>query len=535
MAPASPRHWRLLIGAVATLVVAAFLLPLWVPRPDFKENRVLASAPVLPRRLGEVRAFRKAVDAYVADRFPARPHLIGLLNRARMLVGVSGSTRVIVGRDGWLFYDDGTHLGAARNDPPMEAQQVRAWLATLAGRSEYVREHGGAYLLMSPPYKEMVYSAFGPPWYRGPAITRPGVVLPRLAKSTAAGDVLSLYPAVAAATRRGEKTYGRHDTHWSGYGAYAGYAALLEHLHALGLTSGPRPMSDFKLETLTTPKQPRDLASMLGVASMVRLSFPHIENPESESKLRIIYLTDNKDWTAPQIWETGETDKPTLLMSRDSYSNEILPLMLSHFSRIILSHNQDGFWRQDLIDRFKPDLVISEVIEPGLRLSAGDGPPPSAEALARIDRVVGVTATPAAPLPLSSSLTPVDSKTYATLASARPAEHCTVDIAKLTPDVIGGETLMVAGWTSELGFFNTSLKGTVRLQGTNVDLVGPLIFDYPRPDVAEAFHNSVAKMSGYSKVFHVARLPPGSYRATVYRRSGQGWIACPGGRALTAP
>ena len=35
----------------------------------------------------------------------SRRELIGLLNRARMLAWVTGSNRVVVGRDGWLFYD----------------------------------------------------------------------------------------------------------------------------------------------------------------------------------------------------------------------------------------------------------------------------------------------------------------------------------------------------------------------------------------------------------------------------------------------
>lgn len=537
---ASRTHWRLLVGTILVLIAAAWIAPRFVKAPDIQENRVLAAKPDWPKAPGDFKAFRKAADAYVADNFPIRPHLIGLLNRARMMIGVSGSNRVIVGRDGWLFYDDDSHMGAARNDPPMEAAQARAWLMTLAGRSEYVRAQGGTYLLVSPPYKEMVYARLGPGWYHGPAADRPGVVLPKLAATTASGDVLSLYPAVASATRAGQKTYGRHDTHWSGYGAYAGYAALLEHLHAQGLTDGPRPISDFKLETLTAPSQPRDLALMLGVASMVRLNFPHIENPAGMNKVRITYLSDKQDWTAPQVWETGEAGKPTLFMMRDSYSNELLPLMLSHFSTIILTHNQDGFWRKDLIDRFKPNIVISEVIEPGLRVAVGDGPQPSTEALARIDKALPASAAKPAPAPPSpspppSGLKPIDPKMSASLASSEPAKHCTVDIATLTPDLNRGASLMVAGWTSELGLVNTSTRGVVRLQGPGMDSTAPIIFEYARPDVAEAFHNPVAKMSGYSKSFPIARLLPGSYRATVYRQSGSSWIACAAQQALVVP
>jgi len=118
-------------------MAAAWLAPLWVRPPGIQENRVLAQRPTWPRRLEEMKAFPKAADAYVADRFPIRPHLIGVLNRLRLMAGVSGSSRVIVGRDGWLFFDDDTHLGGARGDPPLLGPQVRSWLITLAGRTEY--------------------------------------------------------------------------------------------------------------------------------------------------------------------------------------------------------------------------------------------------------------------------------------------------------------------------------------------------------------------------------------------------------------
>ena len=38
---------------------------------------MLAAAPAWPQRLADLAAFRKAADAYVADHFPSRPHLIG--------------------------------------------------------------------------------------------------------------------------------------------------------------------------------------------------------------------------------------------------------------------------------------------------------------------------------------------------------------------------------------------------------------------------------------------------------------------------
>lgn len=531
---ASRLHWRLLVGTVLVLMAAAWLAPRWMHPPGIQENRVLASKPAWPHRFRDIKTFREASDAYVADHFPIRPHLIGALNRLRMLVGVSGSKRVIIGRDGWLFYDDDTHLGASRGDPPMSVSELRRWLVFMAGRTEALQAKGIPYLVVAAPVKETIYPQFGPTWYRGPSDARPTIVLPKLARAGGAGEVLYLGPHVAEATRRGLKTYSRHDTHWTGYGAYAGYVGLMQKLHAMGVADGPRPVSDFELMGGDQKARPRDLALMLGAASFVHIDFPHIDNPKGLAKIHVTYLSDKQDWTAPQVIETGEVGKPVLLMTRDSFSNEIVPMMLPHFSRIVLAHNQDGTWRPDLIERFKPDVVILEVVEHGLRVSMGDGPPASADAMARIDRLLGVAAPPPV-APVTSGLAAPDAAALAALTAAQPAPHCNVESSSLTPGRKGEGALKVSGWIAELGPRITSPIGKVRLQGPGVDLVGLIRVDMSRPDVANAFHNPNAEQSGYLGTFRLAKMPPGTYQATVYRRSGDGWIGCLAKQPLTAP
>ncbi len=528
---ASRLHWRLLIGTILALMAAAWIAPIWIKPPDIQENRILAAKPEWPKRVREFGQFRKNADAYVADHFPIRPQLIGALNRVRMLFGVSGSKKVIIGRDGWLFFDDDTHLGGSRNDPPMTRPEIRDWLSHLAGRTEMLRARGIPYLVVAMPVKETIYPQFAPAWYR-PTDDRATLRLPKLAAEAGVGDILYLHPYVAAATRAGQKTYSRHDTHWTGYGAYAGYVGLMQRLHAMGLTDEAKPLSAFDVLPQTA-NRPRDMALMLGVASFVDVDFQHIGDPNGGGRLKVDYLTDKTDWTAPQVVETGEVGKPVLMMTRDSFSNELLPFLYSHFSRIILAHNQDGSWRPDLVERFKPDIVLLEVVEHGLRVSMGDGPAGSPGAMTRIDGVltaehVGETAGVALRAP--------DAKTLQALAAAKAAKRCTVDIAKLAPaEQGGGVTLTVAGWISELGFFNTPREALVRLRGPNLDLVAPTRVALKRPDVAKAFHNPVAGDSGYALEVPMTNPQPGAYRVTVYRRSRSGWISCEALQNLTWP
>jgi len=380
------RHWRILTALSAALVVGAFAAPRFLPAPDIQENRVLAEPPPPPAGLGDLDGYRKGLDAYVADRFPARPHLIALANLIRLRLGASGSERVIVGRQGWLFYDDGSHLGVARGRPALTRGEARAWLEGLAGRTEALKARGIAYVVISPPLKETLYPQYAPAWFEGPSDGRAAVRLSGWARTSGAGEALYLQEALAQPTHWGLKSFSRHDTHWTGIGAHLGYVALMDRLNALGLTDPPRPLERFEEVSAAAP--PRDLALMIGVASFVAVDYPEFVDPATEPAMRTTYLTGRTDWTAPRVIDTGLTGKPIALITGDSFSNALMPFLYGHFSRLIFDHNQDGTWREDLIDRFKPDVVILEVVESGLAASMAPAPPASALARARIERAM---------------------------------------------------------------------------------------------------------------------------------------------------
>ena len=362
-------------------------VPLVIKAPDLAENRVLADAPTLPRGLSGLTVYRKAMDAYVADRFPPRPHLIGALNRLRLVFGVSGSPQVLVGRGGWLFHDDGSHMGALTAPSGLSDAAARHWLETLAGRGESLAAAGKAYVVICPPMKAAVYPARAPGWFHL-VPNRPAATLSRLARASGAGRVLYLDSTLAQQARWGLKTYSPHDTHWTGLGAYLGYAALMRELQAQGRTEGPRPLDSFREVRQGEINKPRNLALMLGVASFVEVDYPELGDPPVEENLQIRYLSRKQDWTGPRVIDTGQSGKPVLLMTLDSFSNALLPFLYSHFSRIVTAHVDDGAWRPDLIARFHPDIVVTEVTESGLGSVMSGGPAASPEALARIHAAI---------------------------------------------------------------------------------------------------------------------------------------------------
>src|SRR5213075_515709 len=141
-------RWSVLISGFAVsigLMLAIDRLPRLV-RPELGENRVLAGLPVFPNNAADLRAYPKKIDAYVIDNFPARPYFISALNYLRYKAGYSGTSRILVGSDGWLFYDDGSHLDQARDAAPLSAKQRQAWVTTLAGRVDQLRSMTTVYV-----------------------------------------------------------------------------------------------------------------------------------------------------------------------------------------------------------------------------------------------------------------------------------------------------------------------------------------------------------------------------------------------------
>lgn len=400
MRPLPKRHWRRLTATCLAAMAAGLLLPIALTAPKLQENREPAAAPSPPRSASELRAWPKAMDAYITDAFPARAHLISLLNYLRYRMGVSGAKQVIVGRDGWLYYDNGSHLGAARNDPAFTDAQARDWLAGLAGQTEWLKARGIHHLLLIGPDKEMIVPQHAPTWFQGPDPNRPAPLLTRLNATAAAGEIVDPGPVLRQQARWGLNVYNPYETHWTGLGAYEGYVMVMQRLAAAGITDGPRPLAAFT-EITDDPYKPRNLSEMLGIASFVDADYPQFRDPQTASNT--VWLTGKQDWTAPQVLETGHAGKPVLLMLRDSFSLALLPFLEGHFSRIVLYHHQDGFWRPELVERFKPDVVIFEVIESGLPWVMNGSPPASEAAQARVARAL---ATPHRVVPQTGPASP---------------------------------------------------------------------------------------------------------------------------------
>lgn len=513
-----PRRWGLVAGALGVLI-ALHVVPRFVRAPDIAENRELAPLPSWTEAQTDWWAMPKKVDAWVQDHFPARTHLIAVLNRARMQVGDSGSSRVIVGRDGWLFYDDGSHLGTARAAVPLQPAETARWIRTLQGRTEAVSKTGAVYVVMMAPVKERVYPEHAPSWFRDGGSAVDAERLTAAAQASGAQNVVYLLPVLRAARQEVEPIYTPNDIHWTGLGAYRGYLEFARALNRLGVATEVWPLSRYS--RVNNPADlPRDVALMLGVAGFVKQEFPQFQYPPVATKAKTEYLTERADWTAPHVIETGVPGKPVMVMTGDSFSNALMPFLLPHFSRIVFAHVQDGFYRQDLIDRFKPDVVLLEVLESGSRHAMG----PPMEPSGPVPVAAGTVAPPAEWVEVPAA----EAKGW----GAAPGAACNLELAGWAKDGPAGR-LHVEGWMFD--FVNRRAAPSTRL--AIVDANGKAWrYEVPnavaRGDVATHFGIDAAAGGGFNADVDLPKAMKRPIALTILQAYGKDMLRCVGSRRI---
>jgi hypothetical protein len=317
----------------------------------------------LPER-GALMSYPRAMRDYVSTHFSLRQSMVRVNGLARIrALGVSPTPRVIVGREGWLFYGNEESVSSYRHSDPLSPERLAEWTRRLVARTELCASHGSRYYLLVVPDKHTIYPEFMPagfPQNGGPS--RMDQLLSHLRAHTAV-RAIDIRPALLAAKSTG-RLYQQTDTHWNDLGAYVGYRELILALAADDPRFKPAPRESFTQSSSVA--YGRDLANMMGVGN---------DLPEE-----LITLTPA--FAPPQIQETGPFSStsvqpdprlPTLFLFHASFSERLMPMLSPHFSvaryRSFLGFDYGEFGREG---EPWPSVIISEFVERDLGLPLVD-------------------------------------------------------------------------------------------------------------------------------------------------------------------
>lgn len=333
------------------------------------EKRTLASRPSLFADQTLNMNFTSEFDAYFSDNFTFRTNFISGWHQVNQLVlQQSGNDRVIVGKDGWLFFRDtlDDYLGVSRLDAVALSRLDRL----LHLQQSWLASRGIAWIFMVAPNKHSVYPQMLPD-HLSPIHAESNLDL--LKPVLADNQYLDLEAHLnEAAIRSDEPIYHRTDSHWNNYGARVATQVLL--------TAAGQSVPGLKLETpADAPHRlvrdwTGDLAVMMNPAG-----------PEPDWQFHydteIGYQYDKAIRSMEDIWigTRNSSGHGTLLMFRDSFANALIPLLSESFARAVYSRAVPLDYSR--IESEQPDLVVLEIVERNLVLLLEKPPRLPADAL----------------------------------------------------------------------------------------------------------------------------------------------------------
>ncbi len=219
--------------AYVVLFIVISLIPLlfFDSKQPLIGNETRAVKPSLITDGGINTGFFSEADAYVAQNFGFRNDLVYAGNAFKSaLFKTSGQPSVIIGEEGWLFYESALkdYVGSDR----LSAVEIEKLAAILQLTQEYVSGQGKDFIFMSAPNKMSVYGEYMPYYYiQADTSTDYERLMAELRDSQVCH--VDLNNVMQAAKLTGIRLYHKKDSHWNNYGAAVAYETVMKELEAV--------------------------------------------------------------------------------------------------------------------------------------------------------------------------------------------------------------------------------------------------------------------------------------------------------------
>ncbi len=335
------------------------------------EKRALAAAPAVFTKDGFNAGFTREFDDYFTDNFAFRTNLVTMyagLNAA--LLGESVSDQVIIGKDGWLFFEP--TLNDYMKINTLSRNDIYRLAKTLEIQSRWLGERGIPFIFTAAPNKASIYGQHMPDRFKPLGETGNVEMLYAALKDFTNVEVVCCTPAIDEPRGGGAQLYHKLDTHWNNTGALLAYKELLGSIKELV------PDFDFDAYEGLTPVIQKtwqgDLSAMLYPAA-------GILDEQADYGIAKDYSTQRpmKSLEDILIKTQSESGRLNLLMFRDSFANALIPIMSSEFESVTYSRAVP--YDYSLLSE-DTDVVIMEIAErniPNLLKKAPLMPAPAAE------------------------------------------------------------------------------------------------------------------------------------------------------------
>ena len=258
---------------IVTLIFIAFIyfpgIIYWTFYDKFDhtnyENRTLYEKPNI--ELSTIDKYPSNYNNYYNDHIPFKNEIVNLRSKILYKINVSGNDRVIIGKNGWLFYNsaaanDGDSIADYQKTSSFTDNELKNIKNQLNNVNSFLSKKGIDFYLFIPPNKETVYSDYLDNLIKIDynKSSKTDGLINYLKSST---NLKIIDPKKELINKRSiSETYLKYDTHWNNYGAYIGVSSLVEKIE-----------KDFKSPSVSISKigSQGDLALMNSIPNYVSI------------------------------------------------------------------------------------------------------------------------------------------------------------------------------------------------------------------------------------------------------------------------
>jgi hypothetical protein len=328
------------------------------------EKRPLASFPAWQWNIRSLIAFPARLNGYMNDHFAFRDVLVGCRAWVSIrMLKTSPISSMLIGRDGWFFWNKHMLSEDFRGQHPMSASDMAIFLEGMRSKEEWLAERGIRYLLVIAPEKQTIYPEYLPEYLQqNKGRTRFDQIRASIAKGYPGLDPLVFLDLKDALLKQKKQhqIYYRTDTHWNFRGGLLCYEEMAKRLSSWFPDINPKPRWFFQ-ELVIPDEEGGDLLQQVNAHGFFREDRP-IFHPQYVCAGRWPLETINA--SIPAFGMGCEEEHHKAIVFRDSYFNYVLPFLSEHFNEIIYVWNgYDQTIVEQMIDTLHPDVVIEEFLE----------------------------------------------------------------------------------------------------------------------------------------------------------------------------
>jgi alginate O-acetyltransferase complex protein AlgJ len=261
--------------------------------------------------------------------------------------------KVAQGKEGWLFLDNDTNniVSQLNGELTFSPKDLYQWKLLLEMRRAWMNQHNISHFYTVIPNKACVY-----PEYLPDSI--------QLSERRCINQLIEyldhysfsklIYPLPELLQAKQEMlVYRLTDTHWTAFGAYIGYLALISEIsksHPVYIV----PRSSIVFEVYDDPIS--DLGSKVGIDGGASIK-ASLTNQKAQCILDNQIVANGH----AQIYDNPDKSLPKAVLFRDSFGNSMLDFLAESFSRLVV------VWQPHIdysvIEAEKPDVVINQQVE----------------------------------------------------------------------------------------------------------------------------------------------------------------------------